>query len=168
MPSQLAHGLLFLSSYAPLLLILACQEWGSNRTLGVALALVAVGGVVGLAIILRQARATAPSLERLRSVSPLDGEVVGYLVTYLLPFLGVDLSSGMSALPFIVFIAIVGVLYVNSGMLYINPVLNIAGYHVYRIETESGQPAALVSKREFIQTGVELKITRISNYVYVE
>lgn len=125
-------------------------------------------GLVGLYVLLNQAYQNTKRYEVAKKASPLDGDVVGYLVVYLLPFLGVDLTRAESVVPFAIFLVLIGVLYVNSHMVYINPILSLRGYHIYRIVTESGEAKAVISKRDYIPSGTELGLRRVTNYVYVE
>lgn len=168
MPNLLAQILLFVSSYSPLLLIFAGQLAFNQLLASLVLLAVALSGLVGLWVLLKQAYKNTKRYEVAQKASPLDGDVVGYLVVYLLPFLGVDLTKPESVLPFVIFLVLIGILYVNSHMVYINPILTLRGYHIYRVVTESGEAKAVISKRDYIPSGTELGLRRVTNYVYVE
>jgi hypothetical protein len=63
---------------------------------------------------------------------------------------------------------VIGLLYVNSNMIYTNPVLNIVGYHTFEIEDSEGKTTALVCKRAYVRTGSEINAISIGDYVLLE
>ena len=65
-------------------------------------------------------------------------------------------------------LSVIGVLYANSNMIHTNPMLNIAGYHIFEIEDGDGNTMALVRERSYIRTGSELNVISIGDYVLLE
>lgn len=58
-------------------------------------------------------------------------DTMGYIVTYIVPLLSMDISSPRSLLiNFILFITI-GTFYVKNDQLFMNPLYNILGYNVF-------------------------------------
>src|SRR3954465_3194153 len=140
---------LFLSSYAPLFALLA---WTNRGTTWVWLTLLIVAGlsVGALAVVFRsKAGDVGPRLVVARS-TPDEGEVMAYLSTYLLPFLGLDLSSATGIVVFVGFLLVVGVVYVNSNMLFVNPLLSLAGYHTFRVVDTDEVSSLLVTPPIFL------------------
>lgn len=93
---------------------------------------------------------------------------MSYIVTYLLPFLAVKLNDVTDAGSLAIVLLVIAILYVNSNMIYTNPVLNIAGYHVFEIEDGDGKTTALISKRAYIRTGSEIDVISLGDYVLLE
>ncbi len=56
-----------------------------------------------------------------------DGDVMSYIVTYLLPFLAVKLNDPTDLISIGIVFIVIGLLYVNSNMIHTNPVINIGG-----------------------------------------
>jgi hypothetical protein len=127
LPFRLA---LFLSSYAPLFALLA---WTNRSTswVWIVLTVVAALSVAALGLVLlTKVGDVGPRLVVARS-SPDDGDVMAYVSTYLIPFLGLDLGKGTGIVVFVGFLLVVGVVYVNSNMLFVNPLLSLAGYRTF-------------------------------------
>lgn len=168
MPNVPTRLILFLSSYAPLFLIIAMRGWEKSRHLALGVAIVAVLSVVLLFVFSRIARKLAADKILVDSVVSRDGDAMSYIVTYLLPFLAVKLNDVMDAGSLAIVLLVIAVLYVNSNMIYTNPVLNIAGYHIFEIHDADGKTMALICKRAYIRKGSEINVVSLGDYVLLE
>ena len=88
------------------------------------------------------------------SVKNLDKEILAYIFSYILPFLGFPNERRLIISVFLLFI--IGILYIRSDMIGINPVLAICGYHIVKIDwTKSGwhstREATLLSNMNYFQ-----------------
>ena len=66
-----------------------------------------------------------------------------------------------------VFFLVIGILYVNSNLIHINPMLNLSGYHLYEISVESGATYSLITYREVIP-GDTISAVKASNGIFLE
>jgi hypothetical protein len=136
---------LFLSSYAPLWGVLAYR----NRDAGavwIVLGGIAVGSVLVLGALMWTYRKTAGAPLTIKRAKPRDAEVLSYIATYLIPFLDVDLSNRDEAITLVVFLVVLGVIYVNSSMLLVNPVLSVLGYRAWDIVDADEHEYMLVTR----------------------
>jgi len=168
MPNIPTRLILFLSSYAPLFLIIAMRGWRESRHIAVGLIVVAVLSLVVLFVFLRAAQKLSAGKVVVSSVTSRDGDVMSYIVTYLLPFLAIKLNDPTDIASLGVVFVVIGLLYVNSNMIQTNPVLNIVGYHIFEIEDSDGKTTSLICKRSYIRTGSEINAVSIGNYVLLE
>src|SRR4051794_21075321 len=109
-------GLLFLSSYAPLFALLGLRSYDRSCTIfaiSIALFVLSVGA---LTVFLRSASKSPKYQVTVAAVEYRSADVSGYAVTYLLPFLAVFEGTWRDVLALGLFIGLVGVIYVNSGM----------------------------------------------------
>jgi len=168
MPSLLIRLLLFLSSYFPLAVIFAVQLYlQGHKGWAVACLLAGFVGLIGLTVFMKTHASINPLTIKVASVSRRDGEAMSYIVTYLLPFIALpsgDLASGISLGVFLIVLAI---LYINSDMMHINPMLNLIGWHVYEITLQKGDIYTLIAKKR-IRKGTELKVTQMGDWIYLE
>jgi hypothetical protein len=168
MPNIPVRIILFFSSYAPLFLIIALRGWRDSRYLAIGLAVASVVSVLVLFVFLRIAQTLAAGRIKVDSVASRDGDAMSYIVTYLLPFLAVKLNDVTDAGSLGIVLAVIAILYVNSNMIHTNPVLNIAGYHVFEIHDADGKTTALLCKRAYIRTGSEIDVISLGDYVLLE
>jgi hypothetical protein len=99
---------------------------------------------------------------------PQDGEVLAYIATYLIPFLGLDLSKRDDVVVLCGFLLVLMVVYINSSMLFVNPLLSIAGYHSFDVEDPDGHSYTLIARRRDLEPGVALRPAQINRYVRLE
>jgi hypothetical protein len=168
MPNLITRLTLFLSSYAPLFVIIAMRGWHDSRRVAIGLIIVAAFSVVILFFFLRTVQSLAPGKVKIASVKSRDGDSMSYIVTYLLPFLAVKLNDPIDAVSLGILLSVVGILYVNSNMIHTNPVLNIAGYHIFEVEDSNGKTTALICKRSYVRTDSELSVISVGDYVLLE
>lgn len=144
--------LLFVSSYFPAFLIIAILY--RRRHPGVAIAALAIGlaGCAGLAAVLRYLRSLVPKSVQVVRCSRQDAEAMTYVVSYVVPFLFGVLEGPDSAVAFGVFFLVIGILYANSNMIHINPMLNVVGYRIYQVET-GALPVTLISRYPILPGG---------------
>jgi hypothetical protein len=128
---------LFVSSYAPLFLLLALRFEGRTLRL-VALLAGLIGVADGARLVLWQPRHVGASPYRLSEVRDHGSQVAGYLVTYLLPFLVITDPRGADLGAYALFLGIVGLIFVRSDMAEINPTLYILRRRVVQVTTEEG------------------------------
>jgi hypothetical protein len=151
MPSILTRVLLFLSSYFPLAVIFFFLLFSKSRALAIGILALGGAGLVGISVYLRLAQRLSPIRITVASVVRRDAESMSYIVSYIIPFLAIPFQSLQEAISLGVFFFVIGVLYVNSNMIHINPMLNLSGYHLYEITIDSGATYSLVSRREVVR-----------------
>lgn len=167
MPSLLSRTMLFLSSYAPLFTILAIRNWESRYAAG-ALLLLTIGSVAWLLAFLRQAsRLASLSIEIARATSR-DGDIVSYIVSYLLPFLAIDFGRPADVLSLAVLLVVIALLYVHSNLIYVNPLLAALGYHLAEIEESNGKVSILLSRRPYVRPNTRLRVVSAGDLISME
>ena len=159
---------LFLSSYAPLFLIFAVKQYPHSHKVSLIFSLVAVISLVVLTVFIKTFKSLAPSDITVKDHSSKDGDSMSYIVTYLVPFLDIKFDQIENVIGLLITLVVLGVLYVNSNMIYTNPVLNLAGYHIFDIHTSEERPMVLVTRRSFLKSGMELRIVLMGDYAGIE
>lgn len=168
MPNIAVRTILFLSSYAPLLLIVAIRNFALNRGFSLALVLLALISLLVLFRYLHIAADLAPHSLTVKSATSKDGDAMSYIVTYIFPFLDAPLNDVAKAASLALMFLVLGILYVNSNLIYTNPILNLCGYHVFQIETADGKVSALITRRSYIPSGAEIGASSLGDYVLME
>jgi hypothetical protein len=139
------RGFLFLSSYAPLFVILAIRfQVAALRGVCAGLAVVGLGY---LAIVLWVIpRAAQQRVYPVEEVNDASGEVAGYLATYLVPFVTVTSPSAADVIGYCILALVVLVIFMRSDLAQINPALYLLGRRVASI-TAGGRSYYLVCRR---------------------
>ena len=126
---------LFLSSYVPLFVVSAIRF--ENTGLQIFLGVTAVVGTVSLVSLIHvSANRVQPRVAPATSVRDLSSEVAAYVATYLLPFVTVDQPGWRDLLAYAIVFLTLGVVFVNSDLVGVNPLLYLLGYRVFAVSGE--------------------------------
>lgn len=168
---------LFLGSYAPLFVLLALLEW-KNKLLGEFMIfsltinwlafLFIVSAIAGIAIVLvflKIAKNLAPSFVTIKKLPGGSQDTVAYLITYLVPFIGFKFTDLNGAVANAIIFLMIGFLYVQSNMVYLNPVLSLMGYKINKVSVD-GVEKLMLAKAD-IKDQTRVKVVAISRGVYI-
>jgi hypothetical protein len=158
---------LFLSSYAPLFALLAYKNRHSERT-WITLSAIAVASILALLAVMFSKRGEHGASITIQHSRPKDGDVLAYTATYLVPFLGVDLTQAEGIVVLAGFLLVLGIVYVNSDMLFVNPVLSLAGYHSFWIVDGEGHEYSLITRRTEVEPKSTIRPAQVGKYVRIE
>lgn len=89
-------------------------------------------------------------------------------MAYLFPFLGVDLTQPAQRLAFAVLFAAVAALYVRSNLIYVNPILAAAGFHLFEVELDNGRVLMLLSRSGYQRPGSAVRMAMAGSFVALE
>ncbi len=159
MPNVITRVLLFLSSYFPLALIFFLLLVEKHRELAISILLIGILGLSGMTLYLRAVSRLAPMAIHVAGVQRRDGDAMSYIVSYLIPFLAIPFSRWQEAAALTMFIVVLGILYVNSNMIHINPMLNLFGYHLYEITLPDGGIHSLIARHRVVRNATLHVIT---------
>ena len=169
MPTLVIRFMLFLSSYFPLALIffiLYITQYPVWAILILAL------GLAGLAILILYFFSFAPRIgsfqEKVTGLQKRDGDVMSYIASYLIPFVAFPFGGWQQTGALLIFIGVLGIVYVNSNMIQVNPMLNLLGYHLYEITVEKSQvPHAFITHNR-VALGSTIHIIDIGDGIFLE
>lgn len=149
-----AKSIFFLTSYLPLIPVLVALHWGEWLVVGCLLAAGVI--IVGLAYVaFRLALRPAGTAACFRNVRIRDELPAAYLVTYLLPFMGPTTTSVRQLIALLIMFVFIGVVYVRSDLIYVNPSLSICGWSTYSALDGDGNVAMLVARSQLALSSCE-------------
>ncbi|MBM7556839.1 hypothetical protein JOC47_001690 [Halanaerobacter jeridensis] len=160
--------ILFFSSYAPLFLIFSIKNSFDSNAINLILIVVSIFSIIVLWVFIYSYTKIESDYINIEEVNPRDGEATSYIVTYIIPFLSMDLTTFEDKSSLLILFLVLGIIYINSNMIYINPLLNLAGYHIFETKDKSGNTLILISRSKFISAGNRIKAIKISSNVYLE
>lgn len=147
--NNLIRWILFFIAYYPLFLILLIQnsklidrvfnwnfvnfkfiELNDTFIWGVILGLITF---VIIIVFLRFQSNTNTIQYKIISIKDISHETLNYILTYLIAFLSLDMNNPKIILCIGILLFIIGVIYINSNMLYVNPILQLLGFSIYEL-----------------------------------
>lgn len=188
------HGLakfsLFVSSYAPLFALIILKQgfenheylhWGgfeygsisiflSKFGLSTLLGLLSLLGIGGLCLTFGNIKDSAKNGTpvTVESVSNKNSEAIGYIATYILPFLFQSLNEWYEIISIVFVLFIIYRIYTNSSMLLINPLLNCF-YSIYEIEytdNKKHKSGLVIYSKKYLYDDTQIKIYEIGYKLY--
>ena len=126
-----------------------------------------VVGLVGLATYFRMVQKLNALTITVGEIQRKDAEAMAYIVSYIIPFLSIPFGDWQEGVALCIFFVVLGILYVNSNLIHINPMLNLAGYHLYEITLKDGGNHALISRRRIIR-GETLSAIKLGEDIFLE
>ncbi len=149
-------------------MIFTLQNWKTYGVWSLIPASIGAISLLGLAAFLHFVSTTSPRVQQVVQVQRKDAEVMAYIVSYVFPFLGLNFDDPMNVISLGIFFVILGIIYINSNMIHINPTLNIFGYHIYEIETPSGSTQTVISRKGRLIRGEKLNVVVIEDDLLME
>jgi hypothetical protein len=141
MPRKWVNVTLFLSSYLPLFILVGVRSIGRSTLIVWVCVGFVVAAVIGTAVFLAAITSRNQLPIEVTSIENRDGDVAGYAATYLLPFVTVFTGTWQDLTSLLGFIGILGIIYVRSRLIYINPTLALLGFHLSRLLYQTPRPA---------------------------
>jgi hypothetical protein len=166
-PSVITRLLLFLSSYFPLSLIFFVILVQEHRYIAIGILAVGSGGLLWMLLYLRKAQTLGAIQIEIAGFHRRDAEAMAYIVTYIIPFLVIPFHGWKEGIALCIFFVVLGILYVNSNMIHINPMLNLLGYHLYEITSEDGGVHSLVARRS-IRHRESVTVVKLGDEILLE
>lgn len=109
----------------------------------------------------------APIVIRTSGISPHDGWVVAYIITYLFPFTSVVIKEfDLIICSIIMFLIALCAPFVNTAIP--NPLLSLQKYHFYQIDSENGISYTLISKRRFRKKQDLKQVNRLFDFLLID
>lgn len=167
--------LLFASAYSPLMLILIVKDYDPNPLgllprhplICLSLLIIAIASCVGVLHSMKEIRSGLPV--EVTKAANKSGEMFGYTIPYLLSFLRVDLGDWQTMISLMIFLAMMFVVAYRTQIVFVNPVLALAGYMLIDCTFRHGlsETQTMVITRIPLRIGRSYVFERLSYYLYV-
>lgn len=151
--------ILFLSSYIPLFAIIMIRNYTETNLLIVLGALTAFALII-LAIVIWRSNKQSGDPMKVEKIENVNRIGLEYFVTYIIPFLAIDFLKLTDIISILILFGIMGFIYTRSDLVYMNPVLNLAKFNVYKVIAKGEEyviitrkPRNLVNTEEVIELG---------------
>src|ERR1700736_4856471 len=169
MPTLLVRCMLFLSSYFPLALIFFLLFLGKQPIWAIVTLAVGLAGLIIMVLYFLQFAPRLGSFQtKVTGMQRRDADVMSYIASYLIPFVAIPFGGWQQTVALLVFIGVLGIVYVNSNMIQVNPMLNLFGYHLYEITVEKSQVPHSFITHNRVALGQTIHIIDIGDGIFLE
>ena len=153
---------LFLSSYSPLFLILAIKNYTFTYFV-IIMSILIVASVLFLLFIIQKSSKMSGDYQEINEAEDKSNQFLEYIIAYIIPFLGFNIGNIPDMISLLIIFLMVGVLYVKSDLIYMNPILNFIGYKLYKINPSAHEYMAI--SKNTIQNSKKIRVYFISKKV---
>lgn len=170
--------IMFITSYTPVILLLISQNWNklivsSNFKYILAIStFIIIGSFIYLSYTFNiKTKKIMSKAFYINKIENKTNEVINYLIVYLFPFMSIDISKPNHIVSFVILFFLIGIIYVNTNMIYINPILTyILKYNIYNVTSSDGSSKILLSKKSKSELIIinEIQAINISNDLWIE
>src|SRR5690242_13243269 len=87
---------------------------------------------------------------------------------YIVPFATLGVETWQQRVALAGFFVLVGILYIQANLFYVNPVLAAVGFRLFEVETDSGRIMLVISRAKYLQVGAAIRVHTLSDYVFLE
>lgn len=162
-----ARFLLFLSSYIPLWVIFAVIAAREHIFVAYGFGTLALISFFGTLLYLRRVQTFSGINISIGIIRRQDSETMSYIASYVVPFAATSLDSFEQVVALGIFLAVLCIVYINTSMIHINPMLSILGYNLFEIEDSEGDTKFLVSRRR-LRRGNTVVAIDIADGIFME
>ncbi len=159
--------MMFLSAYTPLYLavgVLAADRFGWRAWLPCVLGIL---GLLGLWIVHARTKSQEPDDLVVADVTARDGDLVPYLIGYVVPFIDVDFSDNARLIAMAIIFGAIGFTQVAADLIHLNPTLLVFRRHIFEVEDTDGVRHTVITKDKRIKRGSKLKVVSLTdNYLH--
>ena len=165
--------ILFLSSYFPLFLILMVKNWFNLWFTLIVLAIGVLCVLTWIIVFHMAKRRTAEKYVVLRTENRTK-DSLNYIIPYIISFMNIDLRQWQDLTGLTILLLILFAVYVNSNLIYINPVFSIFKYKIYYAEVKKPymksmqQEVMVITKNNRLPKSREITLKEIDKEVFME
>jgi hypothetical protein len=105
---------------------------------------------------------------QVESAQQRESEVLNYIAAYIIPFVTLPFNSLENGLAVLILIGTLGLIYVRSNMIAINPTLSLLGYHLYDVTFAGDAESHVVIARRTIVQGRPITVASLGNVLYIQ
>lgn len=185
-----ANFALFVTSYLPLFLLIIFKQIVTNFDyfnftgitqdgiicliskfgISIILFLVSIFGFIGFSLTIRNIEEIAENgiPVKVKKVSNKNSEAIGYMATYIIPFLFEDFTGWFESISILFLLFIIYRIYINSSLLLINPILSMS-FSIYELEYELNnkiRTGMIVMRSNNLQEDTTIKIYEIGHKLF--
>lgn len=123
-------------------------------------------GFIGLFITFYVLNRISGEYKQATSIKPESKINFQYFLAYIIPFVAIDIDSTRQILAYAVLFIFIGILYVKTELIYVNPTLTMLGYHLFKIKIND-EDILLITKNN-VEKALKNPVVLIGRNLYLE
>jgi len=172
--SKLIKFILFICAYSPLITIIGLQSVPEINLLTIILCFIPIifGIVFGMYLYHETSKQTGQEYFTIIHAEDKTQEILSYIVPYILSLMTINIHNMQGALIFLILFVVLYAIYVNSSLIYINPLLSLMGYKIYSVKTRDStskeEIITIITKKINLTVDQKICLHELADLVYLE
>jgi hypothetical protein len=142
----------------------------SRFGISIILLVISIFGFIGFYLTIRNIEEIAENgvPVKVKNVNNKNSEAIGYMATYIIPFLFEDFTGWFESVSILFLLFIIYRIYVNSSLLLVNPILSM-NFSIYEMEYEINKKqknGMIVMRNNNLQEDSVIKIYEIGHKLF--
>lgn len=108
-------------------------------------------------------RTQNPLPVKVASAKGMNQIYIGYLMTYVIPFLSLNYTRLLDILSLVILLGIICIIYINSNLLYVNVFFSLFNYNLFKVLDKNGKEYYVMTKRRQMYDGEVITTAPISD-----
>lgn len=159
---------LFISAYTPLFIILSIYLLEEYFVLSLILIIITVIADLIFYLLIKGSKNFTETVYTVKNSENRTANSLNYVVAYVVAFLGISFSKWQDFVTLIIIMATIYVVFINSNLIFVNPLLNVFNYRIFSIEVEEGGKIILITKTKKLEKNDKINIRNIADDIYIE
>ena len=156
--------LLFLTSYFPLFVIIMIRHYQQIEVFYVLIPVMVISSVALYRIFWSLNKIAGMQISSKGKIENGGSYVLQYFLTYVIPFVTIEVLDWQSLATYGIIFFVIGVIYVKSDLIYLNPTLLLFGYKIYKVTTTDDEIVVITNNNKLLNN----PIIKIGAGVYYE
>lgn len=173
-----AKIMLFISAYTPLFLIIIMKNYPQLADLYVNWAFLEIIILIVIALIIIISnlfllfylfgivKSRSTRTFEVKSSINKTSDTLNYLLPYIIGLIGFNITLLQDLISLAILLFIVFVVYINSNLILMNPLLNALGFKFYGLELKNGDNIIVITKKD-IKNNISINPKRIDKGLYI-
>lgn len=171
---ELLKMFLFVCAYSPLISILLLQKIPEITWFWLGIAMLPMGVSVAFCcfVYYSMKATTGCEYQSIQSIEDKTQDIISYVVPYIIAIISLDIDGVRGYLVVLILMLMLYTIYANSYLIYINPLLSLIGYKMYKakliMEGEtSNQDAIVISNVPTIMNDKSVETHELADNIYL-
>ncbi|MHA1285195.1 MAG: hypothetical protein ACTSQP_22070 [Promethearchaeota archaeon] len=158
---------LFISAYTPLFIILIVKYIElMSICFWIFIILLFFANMI-LYLILKKAKKWTRIRITVQKSENRTADSLNYVIAYIIPFIDFNFNKWQDIFSITILMSIIFIIYINSNLIFVNPILQLIGYKIHNIEDINNRKYIIISKKSKFLKDEEIYIKNITNDIYL-
>lgn len=162
----------FLSSNSPAFVIWGIFQYECNKSVFIILLIISCLSYLGMFLLFFLSKKRQPKeLFDVKIENNVNSKMMEYMVSYILPFISLDsINSIETTVALCVYYFVLFGVYIKSDIFYINPILNIVGFNIFKItykEDKIEKNAFVITKNNSYEIHSNRKFSILEKNIFI-